>query len=148
VELFHTFGPITALALDATGQVVDSATTTDQQGVLQTLELTGASISQVILRGGGGEGFVVGMCIDAASDDLGISDARRFTYTGYLDLTLQEAKDKWGIVLFVQTVDNTDARTDPTVAARTLGGITASANVAQLAGCVTVMLLDHAFDVI
>jgi hypothetical protein len=57
--------------------------------------------------------------------------------------------DKWGGCLFVQSVDETPlASRDPIAAARRLGGITESANLAEIAGCVLVEILDHSFDIL
>jgi hypothetical protein len=71
----------------------------------------------------------------------------RFFYNGDLDLDLQEAKDRWNIVLQVQRLNLSSPQADPATAARTLGGIP-SASCATVVGCVVVMLLDHLFDVI
>ena len=43
---------------------------------------------------------------------------------------------------------NVPTGTEPTIAARTIGGINASDNIADLVFCGVVMLLDHVFDVI
>ena len=145
VEVYHTFRPVTAKAYDVTGAVVATATTTRRQRVTQTLALDRHDIVQVVVSGGGGEGYIVGIYIDQEQDD---QDGNRFVYVGNLDLDLREPADKWGIALFVQTVNDVPVGTDPAVAARTIGGITASNNVADLSGCEVVMLLDHVFDVI
>ena len=55
--------------------------------------------------------------------------------------------DEWGIVLYVQTVDNSDKDSDPIEAAQNIGGIVTSANI-SIVGCAAIMLLDHVFDVI
>jgi hypothetical protein len=55
------------------------------------------------------------------------------------------------IAMFVQTVNNVPPGTDPAVAAQTIGGITASKNVAYVGegtDCVIAMAWDHIFTVI
>ncbi|MCZ7663198.1 MAG: hypothetical protein M5U22_09865 [Thermoleophilia bacterium] len=149
LEVFHMARPVEVRAYDASGLLLDSAAGTAEQGKLQVLSLSGPNIQRVDVGGGGGEGFLVGMCAwVAAPAPRKKRDEYRFVYTGHLDLAKTEPPDRWGVVLFVQTVDNLPPGTDPVVAARTMGGVTASANVADLAGCTCVMLLDHVFDVI
>ena len=145
LEVFHTNRPVQAEAYNSTGQLVASTQSTDEQNVLQVLTLTGADVTRVVLSGGGGEGALVGVWIRRAMNGQG---GKRFVYTGHLDLDLREPADRWGVALFVQTVNNVPPGTDPAKAAQVIGGITASNNIADLAGCVVVMLLDHVFDVI
>jgi hypothetical protein len=71
----------------------------------------------------------------------------RLYYTGDLDLDLQERKDRWNIVLQVQSLDASSPQANPIDAARILGGIPSATN-AIIIGCVVVLLLDHVFDVI
>lgn len=148
VEVSHTAQPVTVQALDPLGRVVDTATGGQQQRHAETLKLESELISAVRVTGGGGEGSLHGLCIGRELPDISHDRFRRFTYTGHLDLDLREARDRWGVMLSVHTVDNSPPGTDPIVAAQNLGGIPVAANTAQLATCITVMLLDHVFDVI
>jgi hypothetical protein len=148
VEVFHTNRPVRAEAYNAAGLRVSARSTTTQQNQLQVLELQGDEIIEVVITGGGGEGYLVGVCVVQGPVRPGREKVRRFTYTGHLDLDLREITDQWAVSLSVQTVDNTPVGGDPIAAAQQLGGITASASVAQVAGCVVVMLLDHVFNVI
>lgn len=150
LEVFHGSGPVEAKAYDASSQLVDSDVTSDEQGVLHKLQLTGSNIVRVVVSGGNGEGFLVGACASVAefSDEEHERGKYHHHYLGYLDLPVNEPADRWGVVLFVQTVDNLPPGVDPLKAAETIGGITVSANVADLDGCTCVLLTDHVFDVV
>lgn len=152
IELFHANQPVEVRAFNSAGDVVDHAATGAQQNQPVQVPLRAPEIVSAEISGGGGEGFLVGACAhpvlhrdDEYDKEHGI---RRFTYTGALDLDPAERADDWGIVLSVQTVDNSPVGADPLDAARNLGGITASANMADPVACAVVMLLDHGFNVI
>ncbi len=149
IEIFHTNRPVKAEAFDVFDNLISSTVSTEEQNISQTLVLTGTDIIRVVLSGGGGEGNLVGICITHKDGKKSRDkNEKRFIYTGKIDLDMHEAKDKWGVSLFVQTVNNVPTGTEPAVAARTIGGITASDNIADMAACGVVMLLDHVFDVI
>ncbi|MFQ8432659.1 hypothetical protein [Amaricoccus sp. W119] len=153
VDVSHTFLPVTVLARDPIGRVVTQATSGATQGHRETLELEGTVISRLTIVGGGGEGWLHGLCVDRPKfSDMFPDDVpdqiRIFSFTGQLDLGLREDPGRWGIIVSVQTVDNSPPRTDPVTAAQNIAGIMSAPMTAQLAGCVTVLLLDHAFDVI
>jgi len=129
--------------------LVASSTSTDEQNILQLLDLIGTEITHVKVFGGGGEGNIVGMCIFLKSEETPMQEGKyRFIYTGQFDLELREPQDTWGMSLFVQTVNNVPVGVDPVVAAGTIGGITVSNNIKNFGPCGVVMLLDHVFDVI
>jgi hypothetical protein len=148
VIVSHTFLPVTVTAFDPIGRVVASDTGGQQQRHADTLVLEADLISHLVVAGGGGEGYLHGLCIEREKEIPHEEKLHRFQYTGLLDLGLREAADRWGVVLAVQTVDNSPPGTDPIVAAKNIAGIPTAATTAQLAGCVTVLLLDHVFDVI
>jgi hypothetical protein len=149
IEVFHTHSPIQAEAFDMKGGSVAIAQSSEQEGVLQTLVLTGNGIVSVELSDGGGEGYLVGMCATHKfKEDRKDRKERSFSYTGYIDLDLYESPDKWGIALFVQTVNNLPPGTDPVQAAQTIGGIAVSDNIEECEPCKIVMMTDCVFEVI
>jgi hypothetical protein len=152
VELFHSAEPIQVIGINSAGDVVARAATGTQQGQPEVVVLRAHEIVSAELSGRRGEGFLVGACSFSEAfhgdDDDKERKLRRYTYTGFIDLELRERSDQWGIVLLVQTVDPNPVGTDPALAARDLGGITASANMGSAVGCAVVMLLDHVFNVI
>lgn len=154
VEVFHYCAPVKAEALNDLGQTLVSATTTVEQNVLQTLTFTGSNITQLVLSGGGGEGFLVGICVfneKFLGESSSVSDGKkgkRFVYAGDLFLDLHEPEGKWGVTLFVQTVNNLPVSTEPAVSAQTVGGIVVSDNIVDLPECTCSLLLDHIFEVV
>jgi hypothetical protein len=146
VDVSHTFLPVEIRALNDLGQVVDTAKGGTTQNQVDRLKLQGPGITRLIVTGGGGEGLLHGLCVERDREHN--PNERLLHYRGTQDLDLRQASGRWAVVLTVQTVDNSPAGTDPIVAAQTIGGLTASANVAEVATCVIVLLLDHAFDVI
>jgi hypothetical protein len=152
IELFHANQPVEVRAFNSAGDAVDHAATGTQQNQPVHVPLRAPEIVSAEITGVGGEGYLVGACAhprlhrdDEYDKEHGI---RRFTYTGVLDLDPAERADEWGILLAVQTVDSSSVGADPLDAARNLGGITASANMAEPVTCAVVMLLDHVFNVI
>jgi hypothetical protein len=145
-------GKVIAEARNSAGLVVSKASTSGPNPNGERLKLEADELVEVDLRGGGGRGHLVGACASSGpppkTHPPGVKDVHRFTYTGEIDLGLSAARDRWGVSLYVQTVDNTPVDGDPITAARKLGGITASANMLNAGGCVLVELLDHVFDVI
>jgi hypothetical protein len=152
VELFHSARPVEVTVFNAAGDPVDRGATGVQQNQPEQIPLRAHEIVSAEITGGAGEGFLVGACAhpglhrdDEYDKRHGI---RRFAYTGVLDLDVGERADEWGLLLSVQTVDTSTVGTDPVDAAGNLGGITASANIADPVTCGVVMLLDHVFNVI
>ena len=152
IDVLHWHSAVTATAHDEAGTVLDSAQAGDRQGAIQRLTLTGPRIATVELTGGGDAGEVIRVCVlnfGKDDDDVYVPPkARRFFYTGSFDLGLHEDPGRWGVSAWVQTVNNVPPGTDPAAAAQTIGGLTASHDMQTVAACLTVMLLDHAFDVL
>ena len=111
--------PISIIGLGSKGNLISSAESTEEQNISQTLVLTGTNIVSVLLSGGGGEGNLVGICIitQESVKNPRQKNEKRFIYIGKIDLDLHEAKDKWGVALFVQTVNNVPSGTEPAIAA-------------------------------
>ena len=147
LQVFHLNQPIRAVAISANGTQVATATSTPQRGVMQVLELTGLEIVRVEVEGGGGEGYLAGICVDKRQIDVGSHRVRGRYYTGELTLARNEPPGKWGIVVVSQTLDNTPTGGDPVAAATRLGGIVDSANVVETGECACTILFDATFDV-
>ena len=148
VYVFHTNQPVRAIALSANGTQVDQATSTGEQRVLQTLRLTGPEIVRIVVEGGGGEGYLVGICVDERMIQGGQWKAISRYYRGSFDLGLREPVGRWGVVVVAQTLDDTPNGGDPVAAARRLGGIVDSANIVETGECACTILLDHTFEVV
>ena len=146
LKVYHHARPVIARAYSPVG-LVDQTESSMEQGHLQELRLAAPGIERVVIAGGAGEGHLVGMCARGRQVP-GAYQGRTFQYQGHLDLSLQEAKARWGVMLFAQTVNNAPPGSDPIAAAQNIGGMTATANVADVAVCTVVLLLDHVFDVI
>lgn len=165
--------PVTLLAHNGAGTLVDQKTAPAEQGVVHELELRGDGIVRVTARGGGGEGLLLSYCIDAVGEEPitpGISgtvaagvrleqpatsieggrlQSRRCCFAGTVRLPPDEPPGKWNVHLTVQNVNNVPDGTPPDIAATTIGGHVLSAHgSSEFLGCLVVMLLDHAFDVI
>ncbi|MFX1374565.1 MAG: hypothetical protein ACFFA0_02025 [Promethearchaeota archaeon] len=149
IQIFHTNRPVNVEAYNDDNELITSCTSTDEQNILQGLEMIGTEITHIKLSGGGGEGNIVGMCIYKKYEEPPTQEGKyRFIYTGMFDLELREPQDKWCIMLFVQKINNVPVGVDPTVAAGVIGGIMVSDNIVSIGACGVVMLLDHVFDVI
>ncbi len=165
--------PVTVMAYDGAGQVVDQQTAQPQQGVIHELTLTGEGIVKTVIHGGGGEGLLIKYCIDPVSAEgfnVAITEtlaasvrrevpnleatngrvrSRRCCFTGSIPLPPDEVPGKWDVHLTVQNVNPVPQGTPPEIAAQTIGGhVLSSHTSAQVLGCTVMMLLDHAFDVI
>ncbi len=165
--------PVTMIAYNAAGQIVDQKTAPAQQGVIHELVLNGAGIVQVVLRGGGGEGLLISYCITpvgeepfspSISESLATSvrrelpelrftrgrlQVRRCCFAGQINLPPDEKPGKWDVHLTVQNINPSPEGTAPEQAATVIGGHLLSSHAsAQGAGCACMMLLDHVFDVI
>lgn len=147
VKVLHTHRPIEVEAFNAAGIPTGQATGTDDQGVVQELTIDTCEITTLKITGGGGEGYLLGIVAEQRYISGCDKEYPHLYYRGTLDLGLETDLDKWGIVLYVQTVDNSDKNSDPIDAAKNIGGIATSANILIL-GCTAIMLLDHVFDVI
>jgi hypothetical protein len=153
VEVFHTNQAIEIHAYDDLGQLVSSIKGSEKEDEPQILSLMGPNITQLILSGGGGEGFLVGICVDRKKEvnkipTIKADISKRFVYTGNLDLDLHEPPGKWGITLFVQTVNNFPISANPIDSAKTIGGIMVSDNIVDSKECTCSLLIDHIFEVV
>ena len=165
--------PVTMIAFNAAGQMLDQSTTPAQQGVIHELVLNGMGIVQVVVRGGGGEGLLISYCINPIEEEtfsVNISEpfatsvrrelpelrlasgrlqSRRCCFRGQINLPPDEKAGKWDVHLTVQNINPTPEGTAPEKAATVIGGHLLSSHAsAQGAGCTVMMLLDHVFDVI
>ncbi len=147
VKVLHTNKSIMVEAFNAAGIKTGQATSTEDKAVVQDLKIDTFEITTLKITGGGGEGYLLGI----SAEQTYTSDYRRkfqhLYYRGMLDLGIEMDPDEWGIVLYVQTVDNSGKDADPIDAAKNIGGIVTSANISVI-GCAAIMLLDHVFDVI
>lgn len=165
--------PVEMIAYNAAGQILDQKTAPQKQETIHVLELKGDGIVQLVVRGGGGEGLLISYCIDSIRSEgfatkiskdsatmlhrelphVDISDtylrSRRYCFDGYIRLPPDEKPGKWDVYLTVQNVNPLPGELPPDQAATTIGGhLLTSPTSPQIVGCVVVMLLDHAFDVI
>lgn len=165
--------PITAVAFNAAGQVLDQKTERAESGVMHELVLRGDGIVQVVLRGGGNEGLLLRYCIDPLQNESFVANlgetlatrvrdelpqlklqgtrarVKRCCFRGTIQLPPDENPGKWDVHLTVQNINPVPDGIKPEDAATTIGGHLLSAHTsAQIAGCVVIMLLDHVFDVI
>jgi hypothetical protein len=147
LEVFHTSKRIRATAYSANGVRIDEAESTDDQGIPQTLRLTGIEIVRIVVEGGGGEGYLGGICVDKRRIDAEQRKAVLRYYRGTLDLPPREPAGKWAVIVVSQTLDATPTGGDPITAARRLGGIVDSANATEIGQCACSILFDHTFDV-
>ncbi len=147
VEVLQPKNAVTVIARNSAGQRVASVTGSGGSQEPETLVLEAHEMVEVVIGGGKGGAFLVGMCVSKQPDWQGKDRVHRLRYVGDLDLDLQEKRDRWNIILQVHSLDPSAPRGEPIAAARILGGIP-SANNAMVVGCVTIMLLDHVFDVI
>jgi len=143
----YTDVPIKVEAFHAAGQKTGEATGTDEQGVVQELKINTFEITTLKVSGGGNEGFLLGILAEQAYESDYDRKFQHLYYRARLDLGLEVDLGEWGIVLYVQTVDNSGKDSDPVEAAKNIGGIVTSANISVI-GCGAIMLLDHVFDVI
>ena len=147
LKVFHFNRRIRVRAFSANGREIDKAESTDEQGIVQTLSLTGPEIVAVLVEGGGGEGFLSGICVDKRIIPAEKWKAKSTYYSGTLDLALQEPAGKWGVIVIAQTLDNTPTGGDPVTAARRLSGIVDTANIVETGECACTALFDHVFEV-
>lgn len=147
IKAIHRNRAISAEAFNAAGAKTGAVSGTDQQDIEQDLTIDAHEITTLKITGGGGEGFLLGATAKQTYTFDIDGKAQSLYYRGILDLGLEVDLDEWGVVLYVQTVDNSSKDADPIKAAKNIGGIVESANLSIL-GCGAVMLLDHVFDVI
>ncbi len=165
--------PLTIIAVNAAGHILDQKTAPAQQGVIHEIVLNGEGIVQVVIRGGGGEGLLISYCIDpirseeftttvsksvAASvhtelPQLSTAESsrlrsRRCCFTGSIQIPPDEVPGKWDVHLTVQNINTVPEGTPADQAATIIGGhLLSSHTSAQVLGCTAIMLLDHVFDV-
>lgn len=165
--------PVIATAYNATGVVVDQKTAPQQQNTTHELTLTGNGIVSVVLRGGGGEGLLISYCIETIKTETFTASinesvvtsirrelptlklkgnklrAKRCCFTGSIAMPPEENPGKWDVYLTVQNINHVPDGTPPEDAATVIGGHVLSAHTsAEILGCLSIMLLDHVFDVI
>ncbi len=173
VDVMHFNQPVRLEAYNAAGVRVADATSPGDQGVTHQLELVGDGIVRVIVSGGGGEGLILRYCIHAVREDGFVAhvgeelassvhfeipslafkghelEAIRCCFSGAVQLPPDEEPGRWDVHLTVQNVNNVPDGTPPEEAAKVIGGHLLSRHGnAEVLGCTTIMLLDHAFDVI
>ena len=146
LEVIRKGAPIRAIAFSANGREIAHAQSTAARGK-QKLKLSGPEIVKVAVEGGGGDGYLAGICADKRIIPAGPWKAVSSYYTGTLDLALRERPGKWAVVVVAQTMDATPTGGDPLAAARRLSGIVNSANVVETGQCACTILFDHTFDV-
>ncbi|MGN6092580.1 MAG: hypothetical protein ACTHOL_09530 [Luteibacter jiangsuensis] len=73
--------------------------------------------------------------------------ARSQYYSATLALPRTATRGTWGVVVVAQSLDKSPVGADPVSAARRLGGIVASANVAEVGTCACAILFDCVFEV-
>ena len=165
--------PVTMTALGEGGAPVGQVTAPSVQGAVHDLSISAEGVTGARFTGGGGEGLLVRYCIDAVQEQeiatpvtsevaagLGVEfpgtgiensslKANRCCFTGRATVPPNESAGKWDVHLTVQNVNTVPDGTTPEDAATQIGGHLLSSHTApNLAGCLAVTLLDHAFDVI
>ena len=168
-EVLQTKHPVSIIGRNSAGRKVSSATGSGPSMDPETLMLEASEMVEAVISGGSkGGAFLAGICVSKQPrcTDLEVElklergsamrsaeavshgeEAYHLCYVGDLDLGPQEQKDRWNIVLQVQSLDPSSPQGDPIEAAHILGGIPSATN-ALVVGCITIMLLDHVFDVI
>jgi hypothetical protein len=155
----------------ANGKKIDETVSGTEQGVTYDLVIDGDGITEVRVSGGGGEAVILDYCIDpsdegkfkhgmpqeyldmilknakAADIDIDVAKARRCCFRGSVRIPATSDLGNWNVHLTVQNVNNVPDGIAPEDAATVIGGHVVGAN-AQAAGCIGIMLFDHAFEVI
>ncbi|MDF9749202.1 hypothetical protein [Arthrobacter sp. ES3-54] len=147
LDVSHRTTRVRARAIAANGDVVDEASSTDEQGVTQKLRLTGPEMVRVDVEGGSGEGLLSSICTDKHRISVDRWKGRSTYHTGTFDLALQEQSGTWAVVVISQSMDMSPTGGDPIAAARRLGGVVNSANVQEQGECTCTLLFDHTFQV-
>ena len=151
VRVIQGAGPrVTVAARNSAGVVVATASSTGANPNGETLTLEADEIVAVRIFTKGERNALVGVCSSRGKPTHQPDGKKfpRFTYTGSVDLDLRAQRGEWGVMLSVQSVNTYPPDADPSESAPHLGGITTSANMANLGGCVIIELLDHVFNVI
>jgi hypothetical protein len=142
---------VTLLAVDAQGNLVDSATSPDVQAVPHVLRVTGAGIVEVVVSGGGNEGVLVELCHGRRTG------GRPCYYYGKVALESIDPLGPWRTHLFAQTVNDVPLGIDPEIAAQTIGGMPVTRNFDDLGqgsvppygeGCIFRPSVDGDFEVV
>jgi len=165
-------GEPVVMAAYSNGKKVGEAVSGGERGRVYDLEIAGDGLSEVRIDGGGGEALLLEYCIDPMGDkdtfrhgmpqeyldmilknakeaaiDIDVAKARRCCFQGSVRIPATADPGKWHVHVTVQNVNNVPDGTKPEDAATVIGGHHVGAN-ANAVGCLAVMLLDHAFDVI
>ncbi|MEO9893112.1 hypothetical protein [Aurantibacter sp.] len=164
--------PIIIKAYDYNGIQIGSAQSTGKFGSVETISFKRQGIAGITITGGGGEGVVLKYCVSTDIENEQIIEfspeiytrletahvkfkdntgrnakANRCCFEGSFRIPPMEVKGRWNIYLTVQNVNNVPQGTKPEIAAETIGGHLLTAPVAQVAGCLFMMLGDHVFDI-
>jgi hypothetical protein len=145
-EVFQPKGPVSVTGRSSSGRQVASVTGAGPSSDPETLTLEANEMVEAVLACPAGGALLVGMCV-SKQPGRKADDAHHLQYAGDLELDLQEKKDRWNIVLQVQSLNPSSPQANPIDAARIVGGIP-SATCAVVCGCIVFMLLDHVFDVV
>jgi hypothetical protein len=154
------------------GNPIGQSVSGGEHGSIYELDIVGHGISEVRIGGGGGEGFLLDYCIEPIGEkgsfkhgmpqayvdmilknakqadiDLDVAKARRCCFQGSVRIPATINPSKWNVYLTVQNINNVSDGAKPEDAATVIGGHIVGAN-ASAGGCLVVMLLDHAFEVI
>jgi hypothetical protein len=164
--------PVTLTAYGPGGQEVGQVTAPAQQATVHELTVAGPGILGARFTGGGGEGLILGYCVETIQEEplvaevseslrSGIAaehprlklgkkrrlEARRCCFTGTCSIPPNEEAGGWDVHLTVQNVNTVPDGTEPEEAAIEIGGHVLSAHT-FVEACVAIMLADHVFDVI
>lgn len=168
VATYHS--RVQAAAYNAAGQILDQKNVPHLNGEEQEVVLEGDGIVRLVLSGGGGEAVLLRICMVPATERFVTSvpasvaegielehltasrpttvRSSRCCFRGSIPLPPDEPPGKWDVYLTVQNINHVPGGTPPDQAATVIGGHLLSSHSSELVGCLVVMLLDHAFDVI
>jgi hypothetical protein len=167
-----TSQPVFIKAYDHNGTLIGSGQSSGTSGAVELISIAGQGISNTFVTGGGNEGVVLKYCVDSNIANEQITEfspeifkrletahvkfkdieerkakANRCCFHGSFRIPPMENKGRWNVYLTVQNVNNVPQGTKPEVAAEIIGGHLLAAPVAQVAGCLFMMLGDHVFDI-
>lgn len=147
IEVVPSEKPVHATAYSANGVAIDQAVSSSSPGLVQTLVLTGPEIVRVTVAAAAGDCYLAGICVDKRKLDPARWKAHSQYYSTALALPRTVTRGTWGVVVVAQSLDKSPVGADPVAAARRLGGIVASANVAEVGACACAILFDCVFEV-
>lgn len=147
LAVFQGKEPVDVVAISANGSEAARTRTSAGPGTVETLVLSGVEIVRIEVSGGGGEGFLAGLCVDKRPIALPDRKVQSRYYTGSFPIRRLEQAGRWGVTVVSQSLDDTPADGDAVTAAGKLGGIVDSANVVEVGQCTCTVLFDATFDV-